>query len=142
MSCQHYLRCVARLARCARMSIRVLVVDDDPGFRDVASRLLADLGLTVIAQAGSVADAVAAADRLRPPAVLVDIGLPDGDGVQLAAELAGLPWRPRVLLTSSDPDATTPDEARAAGAIGFLSKTELPSSDLRGILAGDGGAPG
>jgi DNA-binding NarL/FixJ family response regulator len=123
------------------MPISVLVVDDDPGFRDVASRLLADLGLTVIARAGTVASAIDAAERLRPPAALVDVGLPDGDGVELAAELSGLPWRPRVLLVSSDQDATTPAEARAAGAIGFLAKTELPTSDLRGILAGEDGGP-
>jgi DNA-binding NarL/FixJ family response regulator len=124
------------------MPISVLVVDDDPGFRDVASRLLTDVGLTVIARAATAAAAIDAAERLRPPAVLVDVGLPDGDGVELAAELAGLPWRPRVLLVSSDPDASTPAEARAAGAIGFLAKTELPVSDLRGILAGEDGGLG
>jgi DNA-binding NarL/FixJ family response regulator len=123
------------------MSISVLVVDDDPGFRHVASRLLADLGLTVIGLVGTVASAIDAAERLRPPAVLVDVGLPDGDGVELAAELSGLPWHPRVLLVSSDPDASTPAEARAAGAIGFLAKTELPTSDLHGILASDDGGP-
>jgi DNA-binding NarL/FixJ family response regulator len=122
------------------MSISVLVVDDDPGFRDLASRLLADLGLTVIGRVGTVGAAVAAADRLRPQAAVVDVGLPDGDGVELAAELCRLPWRPRVVLISSDPDATTTGEARAAGAIGFLSKAELPTGSLRQMLAGrDGG---
>lgn len=139
MSGQHYRRGPTRLTRWPHMSISVLVVDDDAGFRDVASRLLTDLGLTVIARAGTVASAIDAADRFQPPAALVDVGLPDGDGVELAAELSRLPWRPRVLLVSSDPDATTPAEAHAAGAIGFLAKTELPASDLRRILAGENG---
>ncbi len=141
MSGQHYRRGPAWLTRWPHMSISVLVVDDDPGFRDVASRLLADLGLTVIARAETVASAIDAAERLRPPAAIVDVGLPDGDGVDLAARLSELPWSPRVLLVSSDPDATTPAEARAAGAIGFLAKTELPMSDLRAILAGPEGEP-
>jgi DNA-binding NarL/FixJ family response regulator len=123
------------------MSVTVLVVDDDPGFRDLACRLLADLGLTVVAREDTVAAATASADRLRPSAALVDVGLPDGNGIDLAAELTGRPWRPRVLLISSDPDATTVAEAHAAGAIGFLSKTDLPTSDLRGMLAGTDGDP-
>ncbi len=118
------------------MTISVLVVDDDAGFRDLVSRLLLGLGLAVVAQVGTVAAAVEAADRLRPEAALIDIGLPDGDGVELAAVLAALPWRPRVVLISSDPDATTDEDARSEGAIGFLSKAELPSARLRSMLAG------
>ncbi len=122
------------------MPVSVLVVDDDPGFREVATRLLAELGLTVIGQAGTAAAARAAAQELRPDGVLVDVGLPDGDGVELAAELSQLPWQPRVLLTSSDPEVTTTAEALAAGAVGFLSKTELPTGNLWQMLAGtDGG---
>jgi DNA-binding NarL/FixJ family response regulator len=124
------------------MSFSVLVIDDDPGFRDVAGRLLTEVGLTVIARAGTVAAAIATAERLRPSAALVDIGLPDGDGVDLAAMLARLPWHPRVLLVSSDPEASTPAEARAAGAVGFLVKTELRNSDLRRMLTGEEGRPG
>jgi DNA-binding NarL/FixJ family response regulator len=123
------------------MSFSFLVIDDDPGFRDVAGRLLAERGLTVIAQVGTVAGAIAVAERLRPSAALVDVGLPDGDGVDLAAMLARLPWHPRVLLVSSVPDASTPAEARAAGAVGFLVKSELPTNDLRRMLAGEEGRP-
>ena len=118
------------------MSTSVLVVDDDPGFRDLASRLLTELGLAVVGQAGSVAAAFSAAHELRPHAALVDVGLPDGDGLELAAGLAALPWRPRVVLISSDPDATTTEDARAAGAVGFVSKAALPDGGLRTMLVG------
>lgn len=118
------------------MPVSVLVVDDDPGFRDLASRLIAELGMTVVARAGSVAGAVVAADELQPQAALVDFGLPDGDGLELAAMLSERPWRPRVVVISSDPDAITVAEACAAGAIGFLAKTDLPTQDLRRLLAG------
>jgi len=114
--------------------VTVLVVDDDPGFRELARLLLADLGLPVAGEAGTVAEARAAMWRLRTGAALVDVGLPDGDGVEFAAELSELAWRPRIVLVSSDPDVITPEEARAAGAAGFLAKTDLPSDALRAWL--------
>jgi len=59
----------------------VLVVDDDPEFRELAGRLLAASGLTVVGEADGVAAALEAAVQLKPSAVLVDVELPDGDGV-------------------------------------------------------------
>jgi DNA-binding NarL/FixJ family response regulator len=114
----------------------VLVVDDDPQFRELAGRLLAASGLTVVGEAGTVAAALEAAVQLRPSAVLVDVELPDGDGVTLARELAALPWRPRVVLTSIDGDITTAGEARLAGARAFVNKSELPNAPLAQLLGG------
>ncbi|MGO9958946.1 MAG: response regulator [Solirubrobacteraceae bacterium] len=114
----------------------VLVVDDDPEFRELAGRLLAASGLTVVGEAGSVAAALAAAERLKPSAALVDVELPDGDGVTLARELAALPWRPRVVLTSVNEDSTTTEEAHRAGAHAFVVKTDLPDAPLARLLGG------
>jgi two-component system nitrate/nitrite response regulator NarL len=116
------------------MSRSVLVVDDDPEFRKLAVRLLAASGLTVVGQADSVASALAAAARLEPSAVLVDIELPDGDGVTLARELAALPWHPRVVLTSINGEITTVDEVRSAGARAFVAKCDLPNAPLAQLL--------
>ena len=118
------------------MQCRVLVVDDDAAFRELAAELLRGLGLTVAGEAGTVADGVAAAERLQPDAALVDVGLPDGDGVELARHIAALPFSPRVVLTSTDADAVTDGRARALGAVAFLPKTELGSGYLRELLAG------
>jgi DNA-binding NarL/FixJ family response regulator len=115
----------------------VLVVDDDPGFRVLARRVLTATGFSVVGEADSVATALAAANDLRPEAVLVDVGLPDGDGVTLARELTALPWRPRVVLTSIDADAASPREVSRSGANGFAPKDELPNAGLR-LLAGSG----
>ena len=120
-----------------RMIRSVLVVDDDPEFRKLARRLLAAGGLTVVGEAGSVSTALAAADRLEPSAVLLDVELPDGDGITLARELAALPWRPRVVLTSIDGDITTTDEARNAGASAFVNKADLPNAPLARLLGGE-----
>jgi DNA-binding NarL/FixJ family response regulator len=112
----------------------VLVVDDDPAFRRLAHRLLAAFGLTVAGEAGTVQTALAAAGSLRPDAVLVDVGLPDGDGVTLASQLAALPWRPRVVLTSTDPDAASPSDVRRSGAAAFVPKADLPNAELARLL--------
>ena len=115
----------------------VLVVDDDPQFRELAGRLLAASGLTVVGEADSVAAGLAAAIQLKPSAVLADVELPDGDGLTLARELAVLPWRPRVVLTSIDGDITTSGEARLVGARAFVLKADLPDAPLAQLLGGD-----
>lgn len=100
-------------------------------------RLLAASGLAVIGEAGTVAAALATADRLKPAAALVDVELPDGHGVMLAHELAALPWRPRVVLTSVNGDSTTTEEAQQAGAQAFVVKAELPDAPLARWLGGE-----
>jgi DNA-binding NarL/FixJ family response regulator len=119
------------------MSGSVLVVDDDPVFRSLARRTLVGDGLVVVGEADSVATAMVAANELRPDAVLVDVGLPDGDGVSLARELTALPWRPRVVLTSTDPDAASPDAVCASGARAFIAKHDLPNAPLARLLSKD-----
>jgi DNA-binding NarL/FixJ family response regulator len=111
---------------------RVLVVDDDPVFRAVARRVLAAHGLEMVGEAGTASDGYAEALRLEPDGILVDIGLPDDDGIALAHRLAALEWRPRVLLTSVDADG--PGRLRLDGITGFLPKQELPDASLRPFL--------
>jgi CheY-like chemotaxis protein len=119
------------------MDRSILVVDDDPAFRELAGRFLADLGLHVAAQADSAAMAIAMAMETEPDAALVDVDLPDGDGIALAGTLTALPWRPRVVLTSVDPDAATPEEVRRSGAHAFLSKDKLANGTLLRLLETD-----
>jgi CheY-like chemotaxis protein len=120
----------------ALMTSSVLVVDDDPAFRRLAATMLAAFGLVVVGQADSARSAIEAAATLRPDAVLVDVGLPDGDGIALAGELAGLPWRPRVLLTSSNADAAVESEVRRSRAEAFIPKEQLPNAPLDRLLGG------
>jgi two-component system response regulator DevR len=110
------------------MATSVLVVDDDPAFRRLVVRMLVGMGFAVIGEAGTVAEATRAATDLRPDALL------DGDGIALASTVAALPWRPHVVLTSTDRDATTSEGARALGVAGFIPKDELPNGPLGGLL--------
>jgi CheY-like chemotaxis protein len=111
----------------------VLVVDDDHAFRGLAARLLAGLGIGEVVQADTVSSALQAAERFRPVAALVDVGLPDGDGVELATRLVAAAWAPRVVLTSSDTEAAT-----RSGPIPFIAKDHLADGKLRTLLGGGG----
>jgi DNA-binding NarL/FixJ family response regulator len=112
------------------MPVTVLLIDDDPSFRLLARRTLDGTRMAVVGEAGTAADGARAAHTLKPDVVLVDVGLPDSDGIALARELSALPWRPRVVLTSVDPDAASPDDVERSGAHGFVPKHDLPGRGL------------
>jgi CheY-like chemotaxis protein len=112
----------------------VLVVDDDPAFLSLTAHILQDLGVDV-STAVDAARAMASAAAVRPDAVLVDVGLPDRDGIDLAHELAALPWRPRVVLTSTDSDAVSAIDGDSEGpGLSFIPKEELEGDCLRRLL--------
>jgi CheY-like chemotaxis protein len=114
------------------MTGSVLIVDDDPAFLALAGRILADLGVEVVATAADAAQALEVVQHSRPDAMLVDVGLPDRDGIDLAYELSKLPWGPRVALTSSDSEAFVAIEARdGSRKLPFIAKEELASDTLR-----------
>ncbi|HSU07772.1 MAG TPA: response regulator [Pseudonocardia sp.] len=112
----------------------ILVVDDDAAVRGLVVRILRSWGHTVIGEAGSVAEALVCADAMRPDTVLVDIGLPDGDGFSLTRRLRAKPWAMRVVLFSSDADRANVAAAERAGAVGFLPKDELSGPALRRLI--------
>ena len=119
----------------AGMASSVLIVDDDPAFLSLATRVLEGMGIDVVATAQSAVTAVAAANASKPDAALVDIGLPDRGGIELAYELAALPWGPRVVLTSTDEDAARAVERRdGRPRVPFVPKDELPTASLRRLL--------
>jgi DNA-binding NarL/FixJ family response regulator len=119
------------------MATSVLLVDDDPAFLSLATRVVESIGVEVVATAEDAAAAIVAANATRPDAVLVDVGLPDRNGIDLGYELAALPWGPRVVLTSTDRDAVSALDARDGdNEIPFVPKEELASGPLRRLLMG------
>lgn len=124
-----------RVAIIVGMASTVLVVDDDPPFRTLAARMLKRAGFAVAGEADNARRAIEAVMDLAPAAVLLDVRLPDQDGFAVARELAALPSPPRVVLTSSDPDAATAEMVRRSGAEAFISKQELTDARLRSLFA-------
>ena len=113
----------------------ILIVDDDELFRTLAARTLRVWGYAPIDEAGTVAAALDLAGELRPDAVLVDVGLPDGDGFTLARMLAAMAWHPLVVLVSADGDFGYHAAARQAQAAGFVAKQDFPDARSRSLLA-------
>jgi DNA-binding NarL/FixJ family response regulator len=116
------------------MGARVLIVDDHPGFRAQARRMLECEGYRVVGEAGDAASALDAAHALEPELALVDVYLPDGNGFEVAALLAGLDAPPAVVLTSSHDGAEFAHCLSGSGARGFVPKTELSGEAIEELL--------
>ena len=113
----------------------VLIVDDHAGFRGFARRLLEACGYTVVGEAGDGASALAAVEELRPELVLLDVLLPDTDGLALAERLAANGAGPVVVLTSSREAADFGRRLEHYPAHGFIHKDELTSAALAQLAA-------
>ena len=105
--------------------VRILVVDDHPGFRACVRRALEREGYSVVGEAGDCASAMDSARELAPEIALVDVHLPDGDGFDLAHRLRELGNPPAVVLTSSRDGSELEDLANRCGACGFIPKDDL-----------------
>jgi DNA-binding NarL/FixJ family response regulator len=112
----------------------VLIVDDHDGFRESARALLEAEGFAVVGDAADAAAALAAAARLRPEVVLLDVRLPDLDGFVVAERLAALHEPPRVVLISSRDAAAYGPRLVAAPVCGFLAKRELSGASLAALV--------
>jgi CheY-like chemotaxis protein len=112
----------------------VLIVDDSASFRGTARKLLEYQGYRIVGEADSVAAGLEAIERLRPDAVLLDVRLPDGSGLDLCELVTREQDAPAVLLVSTD-DAVDGALARAHGARDFVLKVHLANVDLRAVWA-------
>src|SRR6478735_2998597 len=114
----------------------ILVVDDELGIRDLLSEILNDEGHTV-ELAENAAQARAARQRMRPDLVLLDIWMPDTDGVTLLKEWAttGLLTMP-VVMMSGHATIETAVEATKIGAHSFLEKPITMQKLLKAVEAG------
>jgi DNA-binding NarL/FixJ family response regulator len=114
------------------MATSVLIVDDHPSFRASARMLLECEGYDVVGEAEDGQAALDAVRNLRPDVVLLDVQLPDIDGLEVAKRLASANgFSPAVVLTSSrDLD----DLGTIGGVRGFIPKSELSGDALEALL--------
>jgi DNA-binding NarL/FixJ family response regulator len=116
------------------MGRTVLIVDDHPGFRASARRMLEAGGFEVAGEAADGAAALRANRELHPEVILLDVQLPDADGFELAAELSANGGAPAVVLTSSRAVDELGADPRSTGARGFVPKDELTAASVRELL--------
>ncbi|MDQ2674346.1 MAG: response regulator transcription factor [Chloroflexota bacterium] len=110
--------------------LRMLVVDDHEVVRQGLVALLDRReGFEVVAQAGTMAEAIAAAERFEPDLVIMDVRLPDGSGIEACREIRATRPATRVVMLTSYPDEEAVLSAIIAGASGYLLK-QIRGRDL------------
>ena len=116
------------------MATEVLIVDDSAAFRAAARALLEEGGFTVVGEAATAAEGLAATRRLGPDCVLLDVQLPDGDGFAIAALLAEEDDPPSVVLISSRDLKDLEPLLEQTPVRGFLAKEQLSAHALAELL--------
>ena len=107
-------------------SVPVLVVDDQPPFRRAARAVLRRMdGFEVVGEARTGEEAVSLADSLAPALVLMDINLPDIDGIEATRRIVRSHPGMVVVLVSTYRADNLPDDASTCGAAAYLHKTDV-----------------
>ena len=116
------------------MAVRVVLLDDHEVVRAGLRELIeADGDLEVVGEMGTAAEAVKRIPALRPDVAVLDVRLPDGDGVEVCREVRSQHPETACLMLTSYQDDEALFDAVMAGAAGFLLK-ELRGSDIVGAI--------
>ncbi len=120
--------------------IRVILVDDHALVRQGFRRILdEEEGIAVVGEAGNALDGVALAKKERPDVVLMDMSMPDANGIHAAREILRDRPETRVLVLSMYSDAQYVRSALDAGVSGYILKSALETDLTRAVRAVAGG---
>jgi two-component system, NarL family, invasion response regulator UvrY len=118
-------------------TVDVLIVDDQPPFREVARTLVSLLaGWRVVGEVENGEDAVAAVTAKAPSVVLMDINLPGISGIEATRQITASRPEIRVVLLSTYAADDLPADALNCGAAAYVRKEDLTPRRLREVLAG------
>lgn len=123
----------------AATAVRVLTVDDQALFRGIAREVIdATPGFEVAGEAASGEEALTAVDALAPQLVLLDVRMPDIDGVEVARRLSKSHPETLVVLISVEESVDVPSAAQLTGAVPFVRKRDFGPRLLRRLWATHG----
>ena len=107
-------------------TVRVLIVDDQAPFRD-ASRMVVEMtdGFEVCGEATNGTEALERIAELHPDLVLMDVQMPGIDGIETTRRISALPDPPPVIVMSTHESGDYEAVAVAAGAVGFIPKSQF-----------------
>jgi DNA-binding NarL/FixJ family response regulator len=115
---------------------RIMVVDDFKDWRrKICSILAQDQELLVVGEACDGAEAVHKAADLKPDLIMLDIGLPQLNGLEVARRISELSPSSKILFVSQDNDADTVQAALGTGASGYVHKLRAGTELLRAVVA-------
>lgn len=121
--------------------IRIVTADDHPIFRDGLRRLLeSEPGFQVVGEAGSGTEALRVVAQLSPDILLLDMGMPDGSGLDVLRALRGESGKVKVILLTAGAEKEHMLEALQLGARGLVLKhsaTPLLHKCIRSVMAGE-----
>lgn len=116
--------------------VRVLVVDDFAEWRQFVRGIIGDVaGLHIIGEASDGAEAVAKARVLEPDLVLLDIGLPSLNGIEVARQIRQFSPRCAILFLTEHQSNDVIEECYRAGASGYIFKSSAANELLLAINA-------
>lgn len=104
------------------MTIRLMLADDHRMLREGLRRSMTDEGFQVVGEAGDGEEAVRLAAELQPDVILMDVSMPDVDGVEATRRIRDLIPETRVIMLTMHPDQDVVAAALRAGAAGYLVK--------------------
>lgn len=121
------------------MTLRCLIIDDNPEFLDAARALLQHEGIDVAGVASNGEEALRLATELRPDVTLIDIDLGVEDGIAIAQRLADSDGRPagKLILISTHFEDEFADLIQASPAIGFVPKSDLSAEAIYALTGTD-----
>lgn len=119
--------------------VRVVLVDDQAPFLAAARAVVGRAaGFVVVGEATGGADAVDLVASCRPGLVVMDIRMPDVDGIEATRRILAGDHRPVVVLVSTYDRSDLPDEVATSGAAAYLHKEELTAEGLAALWAEHG----
>ena len=123
----------------ALKDVRILIVDDEQFFRQVLRAVLEKIGFTVVGEAATGDEALQQYRALRPHIVIMDIYMPEKNGIDATKDLVALDPNARVLVASASDFDSDIQAAYNAGAKGNLMKPFVPKEiyeTIRKVLTG------
>ena len=114
---------------------RVILADDHPLFLSALELALEDAGIEVLGSASTGAEVLKLAERCEPDAVLLDLCMPEMDGVTCIRRLSALSPNLRIVVVSASDDQHAIHGALAAGAVCFVGKSVQPEDLVQALHA-------